>query len=65
MFDLEGGTLDVTLLNMNDGICEIKSHCGCMHLGGEDFDNKLLFFFIDEFKKRTNINLNNEKYIKV
>ena len=64
VFDLGGGTLDVTLLNMNDGICEMKSHSGCMHLGGEDFDNKLLNFFIDEFKKRTSVDLNDPKYVK-
>ena len=52
IFDLGGGTLDVTLLELEQDNIEIKAHSGKMHLGGEDFDNILLNYCIDKFKKK-------------
>lgn len=47
IFDLGGGTFDVSILNIDEGIFEVKSTCGDTHLGGEDFDNRLVKFFCD------------------
>eukprot|EP00455_Lapot_gusevi_P005874 TRINITY_DN1250_c0_g1_i1.p1 TRINITY_DN1250_c0_g1~~TRINITY_DN1250_c0_g1_i1.p1 ORF type:complete len:659 (+),score=206.40 TRINITY_DN1250_c0_g1_i1:68-2044(+) len=52
IFDLGGGTFDVTLLTINGGIFEVKATNGDTHLGGEDFDNRLVTHFIDEFKRK-------------
>ena len=52
IFDLGGGTFDVSLLSIDDGIFEVKSTAGDTHLGGEDFDNLLMKYFIDEFKRK-------------
>ena len=52
IFDLGGGTFDVSLLNIDDGIFEVKATAGDTHLGGEDFDNLLLKHFTDEFKRK-------------
>jgi heat shock 70kDa protein 1/2/6/8 len=52
IFDLGGGTFDVSLLNIDDGIFEVKSTAGDTHLGGEDFDNILMQHFIQEFKRK-------------
>ena len=64
VFDLGGGTLDVTLLELEKDNIRVKLHDGIMHYGGEDFDNILLKYCIDEFKKKNKIDLNNEEYIK-
>merc|ERR1711959_250255 len=53
IFDLGGGTFDVSLLNIDDGIFEVKATAGDTHLGGEDFDNRLLQHFIAEFKRKS------------
>ncbi len=53
IFDLGGGTFDVSLLTIEDGIFEVKSTAGDTHLGGEDFDNRLVNHFVQEFKRRT------------
>jgi len=53
IFDLGGGTFDVSLLNIDDGIFEVKATAGDTHLGGEDFDNRLLQHFISEFKRKS------------
>jgi len=53
IFDLGGGTFDVSLLAIEDGIFEVKATNGHTHLGGEDFDNKLVNFCIKEFKKQS------------
>ena len=53
IFDLGGGTFDVSLLTIEDGIFEVKATAGDTHLGGEDFDNRMVDFFTAEFKKRT------------
>lgn len=70
VFDLGGGTLDVTLLDLEEDNISVINHGGRMHLGGEDFDNILLNYCIEKFKKQTSIDLNEkddldkEKYIK-
>ena len=52
IFDLGGGTFDVSILTIEDGIFEVKSTSGDTHLGGEDFDNRMVNFFIQEFKRK-------------
>ena len=52
IYDVGGGTLDVTLLSIDEGIFEVKATAGDTHLGGEDFDNNLVNYFIQEFKKK-------------
>ncbi|RXG52252.1 Heat shock 70 kDa protein 1-like [Armadillidium vulgare] len=52
IFDLGGGTFDVSILSMEDGIFEVKSTAGDTHLGGEDFDNRLVTHFVEEFKRK-------------
>jgi heat shock protein 1/8 len=57
IFDLGGGTFDVSLLTIEDGIFEVKATNGHTHLGGEDFDNVLVEFCIQAFKKQTQIDI--------
>ncbi len=57
VFDLGGGTFDVSILELGDGVFEVKSTHGDTHLGGEDFDNRIVNFFLDEFKKESGIDL--------
>jgi len=52
IFDLGGGTFDVSLLSIDDGIFEVKATAGDTHLGGEDFDNRLVTHFTTEFKRK-------------
>merc|ERR1712235_213065 len=52
IFDLGGGTFDVSILAIEDGIFEVKSTAGDTHLGGEDFDNRLVNHFIQDFKRK-------------
>jgi len=52
IFDLGGGTFDVSLLTLDDGIFEVKATAGDTHLGGEDFDNRMVNHFITEFKRK-------------
>jgi len=52
IFDLGGGTFDVSLLTIEEGIFEVKSTAGDTHLGGEDFDNRLVNFFTQDFKRK-------------
>lgn len=52
IFDLGGGTFDVSLLSMNGGVFEVKSTAGDTHLGGEDFDNRLCDYFVKEFQRK-------------
>ena len=61
IFDLGGGTFDVSLLNIDDGIFEVKATAGDTHLGGEDFDNILVKYFIDEFKRKNNKDITDNK----
>ncbi len=57
VFDLGGGTFDITVLQMGDGVFEVKSTNGDTFLGGDDFDQKILEWMIDEFKQETGIDL--------
>ena len=57
IFDLGGGTFDVSLLSIEDGIFEVKATNGHTHLGGEDFDNRLVDFCMAEFKKKSKIDI--------
>ena len=52
IFDLGGGTFDVSILSIEEGVFEVKSTSGNTHLGGEDFDDKMVAFFMDEFKMK-------------
>merc|ERR1712226_1832145 len=52
IFDLGGGTFDVSILTIEDGIFEVKSTAGDTHLGGEDFDNRMVDHFMNEFKRK-------------
>ncbi|CAF3277811.1 unnamed protein product [Rotaria socialis] len=54
IFDLGGGTFDVSVLVIDHGIFEVKSTAGDTHLGGEDFDNRMVTLFVQEFKRKTN-----------
>jgi L1 cell adhesion molecule like protein len=57
IFDLGGGTFDVSLLSLEDGLFEVKATNGHTHLGGEDFDNRLVEFCAGEFRRKTSIDL--------
>merc|ERR1712166_408956 len=59
IFDLGGGTFDVSLLSIEDGIFEVLSTAGNTHLGGEDFDSRLVDFFVDEIKKKQRLDISN------
>ena len=61
IFDLGGGTFDVSVLSIDDGIFEVKSTAGDTHLGGEDFDNRLVDHFTKEFKRKTKKDLSGNK----
>ena len=65
VFDLGGGTFDVTVLLIDSNLLEVQSSYGDMHLGGEDFDNKLLDYCINEFKNESGIDISkNQKAIR-
>jgi heat shock protein 1/8 len=61
IFDLGGGTFDVSILSIDDGIFEVKSTAGDTHLGGEDFDNRLVNHFAQEFKRKHKKDLTTNK----
>jgi len=61
IFDLGGGTFDVSILNIDDGIFEVLSTAGDTHLGGEDFDNRLVNHFISEFKRKNKKDVTSNK----
>ena len=61
VYDLGGGTFDVSILEVGDGVFEVKSTNGDTHLGGEDFDLRIIDFLADEFKKEQGIDLKNDK----
>jgi len=61
IFDLGGGTFDVSLLTIEDGIFEVKATAGDTHLGGEDFDNKLVEFCAADFLKKNGVDIRNNK----
>ena len=57
VFDLGGGTFDVSILELGDGVFEVKSTNGDTHLGGEDFDNRIVNYFLSEFKREHGVDL--------
>lgn len=57
VYDLGGGTFDISILELGDGVFEVKSTNGDTHLGGDDFDRKIIDWLADEFKKQENIDL--------
>ena len=61
MYDLGGGTFDISILEIGDGVFEVKSTNGDTHLGGEDFDQEIITYLADEFKKDNGIDLRNDK----
>ena len=61
VFDLGGGTFDISILEIGDGVFEVKSTNGDTHLGGEDFDLRIIEYLADEFKKDQGIDLRNDK----
>jgi L1 cell adhesion molecule like protein len=61
IFDLGGGTFDVSLLSIEEGIFEVKATHGDTHLGGEDFDNSMVDYFLQEFKKKTKKDIGNHQ----
>ena len=61
IFDIGGGTFDVSLLSIDDGVFEVKATAGDTHLGGEDFDNRLLTHFSTEFKRKTKTDISGNK----
>ena len=61
VFDLGGGTFDISILEIGDGVFEVKSTNGNTHLGGEDFDQRVMGYLADEFKKDQGIDLRNDK----
>ncbi|MCF8217224.1 MAG: molecular chaperone DnaK [Chlorobium sp.] len=60
VFDLGGGTFDISILELGDGVFEVKSTDGDTHLGGDDFDQKIIDYLADEFKKQEGIDLRND-----
>jgi len=60
VFDLGGGTFDVSLLEVGDGVFEVLSTSGDTHLGGDDFDRKIVEFLLEDFKKENNIDLSRD-----
>jgi len=61
IFDLGGGTFDVSILTIEDGIFEVKSTAGDTHLGGEDFDNRMVDHFVNEFKRKHKKDISSNK----
>jgi molecular chaperone DnaK len=62
VYDLGGGTFDVSILTLGDGVFEVKSTAGNNHLGGDDFDKLVQDYLIEEFKKKEGIDLRNDPY---
>ena len=61
VFDLGGGTFDVSILELGEGVFEVLATSGNNHLGGDDFDQRIMDYLISEFKKETGIDLSNDK----
>jgi molecular chaperone DnaK len=61
VYDLGGGTFDISIMEMNDGVFEVLSTCGDSFLGGEDFDQRIIDWLIAEFKRQSGIDLRNDR----
>jgi heat shock protein 5 len=57
VYDLGGGTFDVSLLSIDDGVFEVLATAGDTHLGGEDFDNRVIDYFVKEYKKKNGVDV--------
>ncbi|MFA4849019.1 MAG: molecular chaperone DnaK [Methanoregula sp.] len=62
VYDLGGGTFDVSILTLGDGVFEVKSTAGNNHLGGDDFDQRVTDYLVEEFKKKEGIDLRSDPY---
>src|SRR5205807_8901556 len=60
VFDLGGGTFDISILEIGDGVCQVKATNGDTHLGGDDWDARIMDWIINEFKKETGIALSKQ-----
>ncbi len=61
VYDLGGGTFDVSILDLGDGVFEVKSTAGNNHLGGDDFDQRIMDYLVSEFKKENGVDLSTDK----
>lgn len=61
VYDLGGGTFDVSILELGDGVVEVKSTNGNNHLGGDDFDERIIDYLVEEFKKENGVDLSKDK----
>ena len=61
VYDLGGGTFDVSILELGDGVFEVKSTAGNNKLGGDDFDNRIIDYIVNEFKKENGVDLSKDK----
>src|SRR3989344_5846006 len=61
IYDLGGGTFDISVLELGEGVYEVKSTAGDTHLGGDDFDQKIISYLIEEFNKEQGVDLKNDK----
>ena len=61
VYDLGGGTFDVSIMELGDGVFEVKSTSGNNHLGGDDFDQKIMDYLVSEFKKENGVDLSKDK----
>jgi len=62
VYDLGGGTFDVSILTLGDGVFEVKSTAGNNHLGGDDFDKRITDYLVEEFRKKEGVDLRNDPY---
>ena len=62
VYDLGGGTFDVSILTLGDGVFEVKSTAGNNHLGGDDFDKRIADYLVEEFRKKEGVDLRNDPY---
>ncbi|KKQ67484.1 MAG: Chaperone protein DnaK [Candidatus Daviesbacteria bacterium GW2011_GWA2_38_24] len=61
VYDLGGGTFDISILELGEGVFEVKSTNGDTHLGGDDFDQKIIDYLVEEFKKEQGVDLKNDR----
>ncbi len=61
VFDFGGGTFDISILDISDGVIEVKSTNGDTHLGGDDVDIQILNYLVEEFKRENGIDIRNDK----
>jgi len=61
VYDLGGGTFDVSILQLGDGVFEVKATAGINHLGGDDFDKRIVDYLVDEFRKKEGIDLRKDR----